>query len=852
MRAPFDPMVSVFPAANDPRTVTNLHLSAVIGRITSTELRDITARIAKAFADAGGGAPGKKATAEAKRTLPGITLAGTFSRRAIDGWMTASGLVQFDLDNLNDADYDRVNDHLTNAPWLACLWGSPSGRGLKGAVRVDGMTADPAAYSTAWRAVTRWLLYIGLVNDPAAKDCARLAFLAHDADAWHNPEAEAFPLDQWAMELPALSRQEPTRPRQASTVEDRALAYVKAMPPSVEGSNGSAALLAVVRTLRDGFDLTGAGLWRCLDVWNTERASPPWSRSELEHALASVEREPATRGRGWLLNAEPARSEAHATAESWPAPTPIRATNDPPPFDLLGMIPRDLPELHDLVDAGAEALQVPIELIAGAAAGLAALACARAVEVELCPGWREPAPLWVLPLLRPGERKSASLGLLTKPFHTWAAAERARLAAPLARYAERRRCMEAELGALRTKAAKGTGEAAARARTEALDLAAMLEAMPARLTSPDLLVQSFTPEGLRDALEANGERVGIVSAEADAAELMGMRYSEAGPSLDLLLCAHAGDPIATRRAGGRTVPLDRPAVGMVLAVQPEAVRAVLGDRAARGRGLIDRMLLILPPSRMGARLLDPTPVPAAVSEWWAEILGRLLNLPWPGRCIVGHNGEPTRCTSSPRILTIDPEARRILWALRAELEPRLEEGADLAPVSGFVSKLPGACARLALAFTMLRDPGAEEVGGESMRAACAWAPFLLAHHRAVLGDAGEPPEAHHARRLWRALQRRSRPTMTARELFRLVEDSAIPSMDAFRPVLDLLADRGAVRPVTDEPAGRGRAAVRWEVHPTLLPSPRLSDKSDRMPPGTGPAPIASDMSDLPGDTEGAA
>jgi len=407
--------------------------------------------------------------------------------------------------------------------------------------------------------------------------------------------------------------------------------------------------------------------------------------------------------------------------------------------------------------------------------------------------------------------------MLVRPFHEWTAGERKRMAEPLARYAERRRTVEARLGAVRAKAAKEAApEKRAKLEVEASDLAADLEVMPVRLAAPDLLVQSYTPEGLRDALEANGERVGIVSAEADAAELMGCRYSDAGPSIDLLLCAHAGDPITTRRAGGRVVPLGRPAVGMVLAVQPEAVRAVLADRAAKGRGLIDRMLLVHPPSRMGSRLLDPAPVPDHVAAWWAESIRRMLDLPWPGRCIIGRDGEPVRCSSDPRILTIDPEARLILWALRSELEPRLAEGADLAPMAGFASKLPGACARLALAFTLLRDPCAEVVDGASMRAACAWAPFLLAHRRAVLGDAAEKPEAHHARRLWRALQRRGRASMTARDLFALVRDSAIPDMEAFRPVLAVLVEHGAVRPGPGEASNRGRPAELWEVHPGLL------------------------------------
>lgn len=834
----FDPLLSVFPCATDADTVADLSLAAIITRIRSPELAEVTAGISAAFAAAGGGAEGKRATATAKRRLPAVTLAGTFDRRANAAWRQSSGLVQVDIDNLSAAELTEARASLTACPWVACLWASPSGAGLKGAVRVcPVLLSDPSRYTTAWRAVTRWLVSIGLVNDPAAKDAARLAFLAYDPDAYHNPEPGVFPLDDWAeavrpperqraMIASELAKLEAHRPVDGSASNEaltqdeaadslhvsRAAAYVQAMPPSMEGANGSAAMVAVVRVLRDGFDLAGADLWQVLNAWNMERATPPWSRAELEHALVSVEAQPPSRGRGWLLS-----TDTRPAAESWPPLVPLSNAATPPPFDLQTMLPADLPELGGMVEAMAEAVQVPRELIASAAVGLAALACARAVEVQCSPDWREPAPLWMLPLLRPGERKSASLGMLTRPFNEWTARERAALAEPLARYMEKRRTMEARLAAVRARAAKEAApEKRGRLEAEASDLAADLDAMPVRLAAPDLLVQSYTPEGLRDLLEANGERVGIVSAETDAAELMGARYSDAGPSIDLLLCAHAGDPITTRRAGGRVVPLERPAVGMVLAVQPEAVRVVLADRAAKGRGLVDRMLLVLPPSRMGSRLLDPPPVPRAVSDWWTWAIGAMLDLPWPGRVLVG-GGEPVRCTVQPRVLALDPAARRILWALRDELEPRLAEGADLAGVSGFASKLPGACARIALAFTVLGNPEAETVGAEAMRAACAWAPFLLAHHRAVVGSAAEKPEARHARRLWRALQRRGRATMTARDLFRLVEDSALPSMADFRPVLDLLVEHGAVRPAAGEAARTGRPAERWEVHPDLRP-----------------------------------
>ena len=71
--------------------------------------------------------------------------------------------------------------------------------------------------------------------------------------------------------------------------------------------------------------------------------------------------------------------------------------------------------------------------------------------------------------------------------------------------------------------------------------------------------------------------------------------------------------------------------------------------------------------------------------------------------------------------------------------------------------------------------------------------------------------------------------MTARDMFRLVEDSAVPSMDEFRPVLALLVEHGAIRPSSDAGATTGRPAERYEIHPDLLPQGVLSVLSDIFP-----------------------
>lgn len=395
-------------------------------------------------------APDREARDLAKSALPGFIAAGLFTKRRSDSWQLASGQLVCDFDHC--ADLPGLLASLAADPSVALLFTSPSGTGCKAVLRVPVSATDPVQHAQAFAAAERWASEAhGAALDPSGKDPARLCYMAHDPAAVLRLDAVALDLDRWApkpapVRVPAHAREVPT-----GDAALRAAAYLDRLPPSIAGQQGHAALFRAACALVHGFDLPESVALDLLRSYNLR--GDPETEAHVRHKIVQAGAHPHREPRGYLLNAEPARAPARAEPAPWPSLAPIRTAAEPPPFDLVAMIPRDLPVLADLVAMGSEALQVPPELIAGAAVGLAALAVSRAAEVDLCPGWREPAPLWVLPLLRPGERKSASLGMLTHPFHDWATAERKHMAEPLARYAERRRTMETRLGAVRTKAA---------------------------------------------------------------------------------------------------------------------------------------------------------------------------------------------------------------------------------------------------------------------------------------------------------------------------------------------------------------------------------------------------------------
>jgi hypothetical protein len=156
---------------------------------------------------------------------------------------------------------------------------------------------------------------------------------------------------------------------------------------------------------------------------------------------------------------------------------------------------------------------------------------------------------------------------------------------------------------------------------------------------------------------------------------------------------------------------------------------------------------------------------------------------------------------------VAPDAESVSDGLRKDVEGRLGEVGDLRPISGFASKLPGVIARIALAFEAMQDPAAPTVSAATMRAAMEWAPFLLAHFRAVLGDASEGDD----------VKRRNLTELSAREAFNLLDGGSLQTMEELDPALALLLETEWLRELPTPPPGPHRPpSPRYAVNPAAL------------------------------------
>jgi len=331
---------------------------------------------------------------------------------------------------------------------------------------------------------------------------------------------------------------------------------------------------------------------------------------------------------------------------------------------------------------------------------------------------------------------------------------------------------------------------------------------------PRLFASDVTPEAIARLLAEQDGRLGVFSAEGgELTAIVGGRYSKDGTSnLEILLKAHAGDAIRVDRANREREPiiLDNPALTLALCVQPSVFESAWQHREFRERGLLARMLCVLPANPLGTRDVDAPPVPHTTLKGYEEAVLALLDMP---------NTEDQY--GNPAALTLTDEARALLRDFMRRLEPDLGPGGRYESTSGWHGKLAGAVARIAGGLHLAHSPlegGAlqEPISADTMRAALALGEFYAAHAERVHKVFAGTPEAQTAARVLDAIKRNGWRTFTERDLYRALGLLKTEAGEA----LAVLEETGHVRRVAradaDSDTRPGRKPSReWEVNPVL-------------------------------------
>ncbi|MFJ3101800.1 YfjI family protein [Streptomyces sp. NPDC086835] len=492
------------------------------------------------------------------------------------------------------------------------------------------------------------------------------------------------------------------------------------------------------------------------------------------------------------------------TGPVWDEPVPLTGRRDLPGFPVHA-----LPNwLGNMVAAVAEETQTPADLAGCLALAVIATAAGGRAMVCVRGRWREPVNLYTAVALDPGNRKSAVFALMTEPLM---AVEKTlvELSGPARAEAETTaRLAKAAADKAAAKAANAEAGMRDQLTAEAVALAQAAEEIKVPC-KPQLVADDVTPENLATLLTEQEGRISVLSPEGGIFDIIAGRYSGA-PNMEVFLKGHAGDMVRVNRQGRDAQHIERPAVTMGLAVQPEVLESIGQIKGADGRGLLARFLYAQPESLVGRRNLTPELIPDDVAATYAQRLGGLA---------MAMNG-----WTDPALLTLTPEADAVMLAYQKVTESRIGKGGALAAVVKWASKRDGAVARIAGLLHLATHPDGgwqRPIEAATLAAATELGDYFTAHAQHVFDAMGADPAQEAAHQVLTHLRDARFSGFTKRELFRQLSRGDFPAIADLDPALALLEEHGWLRQLPPPPrTGRGGRppSPRYEVHPRLTRS----------------------------------
>lgn len=397
---------------------------------------------------------------------------------------------------------------------------------------------------------------------------------------------------------------------------------------------------------------------------------------------------------------------------------PVRIV--PPVFPLDTLAPWQ----RAMVEQTAMSTQTDPVMAAVVSLGVLSATIARKTTIVMPSGYASPAHIWVTVVAGAGEAKSRVMGSMAGPLK----AVQDDLDFPATTHDAppiyRRSAIEHALGDwmnedLRFEAGGSTMDEAAR-------LVRQRQELVDRHVRPQIVTTDITPTRLFDLLGEQAAPVALISPEAGFETwLNGARVSaQERSALNLIW---DGDTVRRQRQD-RTVFLRRPALAMIIGMQPVPTRALVTNPQFRGTGYALRTIWCMPESRRGFTTAPFQPPKKTVVEEYNARVWQMLAL------------GGLHALERPRTLQISRHAARAYDIFFNQTQLRIRPGGDLEMIADYVERLRTNIPRIAgvlhVAAGMPRHGDSilgSDVGEETMEAAISVAEVLLAHGQAVFG-----------------------------------------------------------------------------------------------------------------------
>lgn len=486
---------------------------------------------------------------------------------------------------------------------------------------------------------------------------------------------------------------------------------------------------------------------------------------------------------------------------AWPMPT-IGGTAPP---DLQADV---LPGwLGDIAAAACGSLQVPATMVVGLALSVLSACVQRRYVAEVHDGHHEPGSVWSLTIAVSGSRKSAVHSLFCAPVDAWTRRSGERMSREIA--ANNARITVAEATIKRLEAQAGKSDDPQERERLRLAIAEEMASKPERMFAPRAYVSEATVERVQALLVEQRGRIAVLSDEAGLLSSLNSNYGGAGgPSYDVCLHGHSGGDFHLERMS-RSAHIQRAAVTIGLAIQPDLVNELAGSNKFKASGMAARFLYFIPRPFVGGRDVRRfAKIPADVRDRYARCIDELLPNPMDGPNL------------PPRVVPLSPGALELWFDFAQECETGLAEGGALAAISDFGAKLAGTAARIALLFELvMAGPAPDAVGEDSMARAIALCHQLVPHARAayrlLAADESDRDADHVLRWIMRETERTGVRESVKQADIHFALRARFTKRERLAAALQRLQSNGCLRHTVVKNQG-ARASDVWLINPRLF------------------------------------
>ncbi|RBW57443.1 YfjI family protein [Ruegeria sp. A3M17] len=426
-----------------------------------------------------------------------------------------------------------------------------------------------------------------------------------------------------------------------------------------------------------------------------------------------------------MLTAKFSKRESYAPAQEMD-PTPLFGElrdAEPVPWQALG-------PLADPGKAIAMLTQAPDAIAMQSVLTVASVATQAFADVETLQGY-VPISCFALTVAQSGERKSACDSLATAAIGR-IDQERMRI------YTRKKRKYEAEKLEYQKSRRRSSSKDFEVIETD-LD-GEDLDLPPEPPLFPAIRISDPTIEGLFRQLENGHPSVAVMTDEGG--QFFGghsMKRENALKTAAGFSKLWDGAPLSKSRASAEPVWLCGKRVSLHLMIQPGVAQSVVGDPTMKDQGLLSRVLVAWPSSKIGSRMIRKGAAHEELLELAKLLLAnfdarvtQLLGLELPLH-------PDTRAELNPRRLKLSDEARNLLEVFYNRVESASGEGGAFEYMSGFAAKAPEMAARIAGIQSIFSNEGADEVAAQAMVNGVAMMEWYLSEMQRIT-DTGRPEQ----------------------------------------------------------------------------------------------------------------